>query len=118
MAACDVAINFWQALSLGERLRESGANVAAYAVHPGLIGAELQRTLDFPGGGILYSLAKGRVTKTPSQAAATVLVCATHDGLGKHTAGVGPAGHCSPRQPTRLMPSPSFLESCDVASIL
>jgi hypothetical protein len=53
-----VAINFCQALSPGERLRESGANVAAYAVHPGLIGAELQRTLDFPGGGILYSLAK------------------------------------------------------------
>jgi hypothetical protein len=35
------------------------------ALHPGLIGAELKNVLDFPGGGLLFQLAKGRVTKTP-----------------------------------------------------
>jgi hypothetical protein len=46
--------------------------VGAFAVHPGLLGAELKNVLNFPGGGLLFQLAKGRMTKTPEQARALV----------------------------------------------
>ena len=73
--------NILHAWSLNERLREVGANVAAFAVHPGLIGAELKNVLDFPGGGLLFSFARGRRTKTPEQAAATMVFCAARVGV-------------------------------------
>jgi WW domain-containing oxidoreductase len=64
------------ASELDERLRRSGVNVAAFAADPGTMGAELKHALNFPGGGLLFALAEGRVTRDARRAAATVVWCA------------------------------------------
>ena len=71
--------NVLHAAELEERFRENGVNVAAFAVHPGILREELRHALSFPGGGLLYALAEGLATKTPERAAATVVHCAAAD---------------------------------------
>jgi WW domain-containing oxidoreductase len=68
--------NALHAAELHERFRAAGVNVAAFAAHPGFNERELARAFNFPGGSALAALMRGRLTKTPETAAATVARCA------------------------------------------
>ena len=97
------------ASELDARLRGAGVNVAAFAADPGMMGAELRHAMRFPGGGLLFALAEGRVTRDARRAAATVVWCAAAD--RRRLAAPGAAGSpsrgatnyyadCAPRKPS------------------
>ena len=96
------------ASELDARLRGAGVNVAAFAADPGMMGAELRHAMRFPGGGLLFALAEGRVTRD-ARAAATVVWRAAAD--RRRLAAPGAAGSssrgatnyyadCAPRKPS------------------
>ena len=97
------------ASELDARLRGAGVNVAAFAADPGMMGAELRHAMRFPGAGLLFALAEGRVTRDARRAAATVVWCAAAD--RRRLAAPGAAGSssrgatnyyadCAPRKPS------------------
>ena len=96
------------ASELDERLRRSGVNVAAFAADPGTMGAELKHALNFPGGGLLFALAEGRVTRDARRAAATVVWCAAAErrrlaapsGAAASRGATNYYADCAPRKPS------------------
>ena len=98
--------NVLHAWRLTERLRAAGANVAAFATHPGAMDAELRAAyLDFPGGGMVFQMIKGIATKTAAQAAATPTLCLARNvgtARGCYYADCAPARSSLPSRDPRL----------------
>ena len=97
--------NALHAAELHERFRAAGVNVAAFAAHPGFNERELARAFDFPGGSALAALMRGRLTKTPETAAATVASARRRAKGARGAARIGEGGRagryhadCAPRR--------------------
>jgi len=77
--------NILHAWSLSERMEQSGSPVRCVAVTPGMTQLELERSLDFPGGGLLSGALKPVMISSVEDAAATPLYCLTADTLPEGT---------------------------------
>ena len=77
--------NILHAWSLSEQMEQSGSPVRCVAVTPGMTQLELERSLDFPGGGLLSGALKPVMISSVEDAAATPLYCLTADTLPEGT---------------------------------
>jgi len=77
--------NILHAWSLSERMEQSGSPVRCVAVTPGMTQLELERSLDFPGGGLLSGALSSMMISSVEDAAATPLYCLTADTLPEGT---------------------------------
>lgn len=77
--------NILHAWSLSERMEQSGSPVRCVAVTPGMTQLELERSLDFPGGGLLSGALSSVMISSVEDAAATPLYCLTADTLPEGT---------------------------------
>ena len=77
--------NILHAWSLSEQMEQSGSPVRCVAVTPGMTQLELERSLEFPGGGLLSGALKPVMISSVEDAAATPLYCLTADTLPEGT---------------------------------